>query len=188
MYNKLNAINFTYLLLDYYKELNISNEELLVLLMCNHLLMDDNQLVTIEQLEMKLSLPFGEIDKIFNSLLTKKYIVYETQNNDFVTSLTNLKKDLLLLYQKDLNSESEINKDETLLNEETKLKVFSSFEHYFNRNLNNTEKDMILKWLKNGIDTELIIDSLKDAYNLGVLNVKKIDGIIAKKLKEDEDL
>ena len=45
-----------------------------------------------------------------------------------------------------------------------------------------------LKWLKNGIDTELIIDSLKDAYNLGVLNVKKIDGIIAKKLKEDEDL
>ena len=42
--------------------------------------------------------------------------------------------------------------------------------------------------LKNGIDTELIIDSLKDAYNLGVLNVKKIDGIIAKKLKEDEDL
>ena len=47
---------------------------------------------------------------------------------------------------------------------------------------------MILKWLKNGIDTELIIDSLKDAYNLGVLNVKKIDGIIAKKLKEDEDL
>lgn len=187
MYNKLNAINFTYLLLDYYKELNISNEELLVLLMCDHLLKDDNQLVTIEQLEMKLSLPFGEIDKIFNSLLTKKYIVYETQNNDFVTSLTNLKRDLLHLYQNDLNSESD-NKDETQLNEETKLEVFSSFEHYFNRNLNNTEKDMILKWLKNGIDTELIIDSLKDAYNLGVLNVKKIDGIIAKKLKEDEDL
>ena len=154
MYNKLNAINFTYLLLDYYKELNISNEELLVLLMCDHLLKDDNQLVTIEQLEMKLSLPFGEIDKIFNSLLTKKYIVYETQNNDFVTSLTNLKRDLLHLYQNDLNSESD-NKGETQLNEETKLEVFSSFEHYFNRNLNNTEKDMILKWLKNGIDTEI---------------------------------
>ncbi len=187
MYNKLNAINFTYLLLDYYKELNISNEELLVLLMCDHLLMDDNQLITIEQLEIKLNLPFGEIDKVFNSLLTKKYIVYETQNNDFVTSLTNLKRDLLFLYQKDLNSET-VNKDETQLNEETKLKVFSSFEHYFNRNLNDTEKDMILKWLKNGIDIELIIDSLKDAYNLGVLNVKKIDGIIAKKLKEEEDL
>lgn len=188
MYNKLNALDFTYLLLDYYKDLKITNDELLVLLMCDHLLNSDNKLITIEQLEMKLDIPFNELDKIFNSLLTKKYIVYETKNDDFVTSLNNLKNELLKNYYKDLNNETLVKDDKEIVNEETKIKVFSSFEHYFNRELNETEKDFIMKWLVNGIGVEMIIDSLKDAYNLGALTIKKIDGIIAKKLKEEEDI
>ncbi len=186
MYNKINGIDFRYLLLDYYKELNLTNEEVLVLLMCDHLLNDSNTLISIEQLEMKLDLSFSEIDKVFNSLLTKKYIIFETVNNDFVTTLKNIKHEVLNLYKRDLLLD-EKNGNELEVSDDIKTRVFSSFEHYFNRDLNETEKEMILKWIAAGIDEEIIIDSLKDAYNLRTLTIKKIDGLIAKKMKENED-
>ena len=40
-----NALNFSYLLLDYYKELNIKENELAVILMIDHLLSQDNEFI-----------------------------------------------------------------------------------------------------------------------------------------------
>ncbi len=184
MNNKLSGINFTYLLLEYYKELNISNNELLVLLMSDHLINDGNKMITNELLELKLDLPFFEIDEAFNSLLTKKYIFYETNENEFVTSLKNIKEILLDKFKSDLLISD---KKQDAASHEIKLRVISTFEHYFDRPLSKSEKNMIEKWLDNEIEEETIIDALKDAYNLNQLNLSKIDKLIAKKISKDDE-
>jgi len=184
MKNKLLPLDFNYLLLEYYKELEISDDELIVLLISNHLIMDNNYMLTLELLELKVNMPFNRLDAAFSSLLEKKYIIFETINNDFVASLKNLYFILFSIYKKDIMSveESESNEE----NEKTALKIISLFERYFQRSLSPIESEKITQWVNIGIEENIIVDSLKDAYNLNSLSISKIDKIILNKLKENE--
>lgn len=184
--NKLfKFLDFNSLLLEYYKELNISDDELLILLMANHLIEDGEITLTNELFELKLNMPFSLIDTAFNSLLIKKYIVFETINDEFGASLKNLKTLLLDLYKRDLISKDSFN-SENINNDKNQRKLISAFEHYFERELTSSEIDYVLKWVENGIKEDMILDSLKDAYNINQLNLRKIDSIIAQKLKEED--
>ena len=184
MKNNFKFLDFNALLLEYYKELNINNDELLILLMANHLIEEGEITLTNELFEIKLNMSFAEIDNAFNSLLTKKYITFETINDEFGASLKNIKNLLFNLYKKDLlNIDNFGNKKE---NADTRKELISSFEHYFERELTSSEIDYVYKWLENGIKQEMILDALKDSYNLNHLSLKNIDSIIAKKLKEEE--
>lgn len=184
MYDKFLPLSFNDLLLDYYKELNITNDELVVLLMSDILLKDNNKIITNDLLALKLNMSFQEIDIALNSLMIKKYINLEIKENDYSTNLDNIKKILLDFYKRDLllNDSRKENKENTLLVEG----IINTFEAYFDRRLSETEKEYINKWIDAGIEEELIINSLKDALTLNQLSFKKIDNIIAAKLKEDE--
>ena len=87
-----NALNFSYLLLDYYKELNIKENELAVILMIDHLLSQDNEFITKDVLQLKMSLSSKEIDNAITSLYQKKYIEFVVENNTAKTSIRPLKK------------------------------------------------------------------------------------------------
>lgn len=185
MFDKFKVVNFSSLLLDYYKELNITNNELVILLMSEELLKDNNNLITNELLELKVNLTPNEIDTTLKNLMVKKYITYEMIGNDFVTSLKTIKDLLLSLYKRDLIA-NEMHENESE-NKEIIDGLIQTFENYFDKSLSTTEKEMISKWVDNGISEDMIIDSLKDAYTLNQLSIKKIDNIIAKKIKESDD-
>ena len=154
MKNNFRFLDFNALLLEYYKELNINNDELLVLLMANHLIEEGEITLTNELFEIKLNMSFADIDNAFNSLLTKKYITFETINDEFCASLKNIKNLLFDLYKKDiLNIDSFGNKNEK---NDVRKELISSFEHYFERELTSSEIDYVYKWLENGIKQEMI--------------------------------
>ena len=67
------ALDFRYLLLENYKKLKISENELATIFVIDHLIAQGNPFVTADLLSLKMSLDVKEIDKILASLLKKKF-------------------------------------------------------------------------------------------------------------------
>lgn len=183
--NKSNykAIDFCYLLLDFYKEMNISEEELSVILMINHLLEQDNEFITTDVLGLKMSMQSKTIDKCLTSLYKKKYIEFDTSSGDLKTTVEPIKKILYKKFEKSLFSEEEYNKNQEL--NAYRNRIFEMFTNYFGRKLTPIELSHIDDWIKNDIDEDIIVNSLKDAVNYNKLSINYIDSLIIKKLNDE---
>ncbi|MEG1313593.1 MAG: hypothetical protein RSD40_04695, partial [Bacilli bacterium] len=86
MIHGFKAIDFNFLLLDYYKKFNITERELTIILMIDHLLNTDNSLITNELLSLKMNYTVDEIDEIFVSLMKIGFVEYiEGEKNELRT-------------------------------------------------------------------------------------------------------
>jgi DNA replication protein len=177
------AIDFSYLLLDFYKEMNITEEELSVILMINHLLGQGNEFITTDDLALKMTMSSKIIDKCLTSLYIKKYIEFDTANGEPKTTIEPIKKILFKKFEKSLFSEDEYNKNKQLT--EYREHIFDLFTSYFKRPLTPIELSHIDDWIKNDIDEKIIINSLKDAANYNKLSINYIDSLIIKKLNDE---
>ena len=74
---QMEALDFRYLLLEYYKKLRLSENEVMVILMIDHLLEQKNTLITPDLLSLKMNISSKELDKILVSLLERDLIVYD---------------------------------------------------------------------------------------------------------------
>ena len=90
--NPLQAIDFRYLLLDLYKQARLSENELAVVLMVDHLTRQGNDLVTADLLSLKMNLKVKELDEILAGLVKRGLIAYESKGERLFTSLEPLKK------------------------------------------------------------------------------------------------
>ena len=169
-----NALNFSYLLLDYYKELNIKENELAVILMIDHLLSQDNEFITKDVLQLKMSLSSKEIDNAMTSLYQKKYIEFVVENNTAKTSIRPLKKILYKKFEQSIFSEEELKRNE----ESVKLR-----EEVFSRSLSPIEISRADEWIKANVDRDIIINSIKDAKVRNELSINTIDRIIINKIR-----
>ena len=73
---QMEALDFRYLLLEYYKKLKINEHELAVILMIDHLIDQKNALITPDLLPLKMSLPTKEIDQILVKLIDRNFLVF----------------------------------------------------------------------------------------------------------------
>ncbi len=180
-----NALNFSYLLLDYYKELNIKESELAVILMIDHLLSQDNEFITVDVLELKMSLTKKEIDEAMTSLYQKKYIEFVLGKKGAETSIRPLMKILYKKFEQSIFSEDELkkNEDSVKLREE----VFALLEEIFNRSLSPIEISRADEWIKADVSRDIIINSIKDAKVRNELSINAIDRIIIKKLRSENN-
>ena len=171
----------SYLLLDYYKELNIKENELAVILMIDHLLSQDNEFITKDVLQLKMSLSSKEIDNAMTSLYQKKYIEFVVENNTAKTSIRPLKKILYKKFEQSIFSEEELKRNE----ESVKLReeVFSLLEEVFSRSLSPIEISRADEWIKANVDRDIIINSIKDAKVRNELSINAIDRIIINKIR-----
>ena len=71
------AVDFHYLLLEQYKKLGISESDLIVLLMVDHLILQGNDLVTADLLSLKMNYKTKDIDNALASLLSRVFISYD---------------------------------------------------------------------------------------------------------------
>ena len=101
------AIDFRYLLLENYKKLKITENELATIFMIDHLIGQGNPFVTADLLSLKMSLDVKEIDKILASLLKKKMLEYKTTGKKTATTLDPLKQKLYSEFQLYLTLEEE---------------------------------------------------------------------------------
>lgn len=178
------ALDFEYLLLEFYKTLNIQEREVVIILMIEHLLKQGNDFITSDLLALKMKYDIKEIDASLSILFTKGYLEYKEVNNELHTSLDSLKKSLFKTFEKTIFTEEEISKNEII--EEKRKVIFDAFITSFNRNLSPIEISRIDSWIEQDVDQTIILDALKDASNREKLSVMYIDRLIVNKLKEED--
>ena len=178
------ALDFEYLLLEFYKTLNIQEREVVTILMIEHLLKQGNDFITSDLLALKMKYDIKEIDASLSILFTKGYLEYKEVNNELHTSLDSLKKSLFKTFEKTIFTEEEISKNEII--EEKRKIIFDAFMTSFNRNLSPIEISRIDSWIEQDVDQTIILDALKDASNREKLSVMYIDRLIVNKLKEED--
>ena len=178
------AIDFRYLLIENYKKLKLSENELVTIFVIDHLISQGNTLITADLLALKMSLSSSDLDKILASLFKKKIIDYVTVKNNTVTTLGPLKEKLYSEFQISLKQEKEEKSSKKIKDE--LANIYTQFEELLNRQLSPVEVSKIREWVSYGFSDEMIINALKDALNQGKKTLRAVDKILLTYQKRDD--
>lgn len=166
-----------------YKRLNITEEELIILIFIIDLgnKISYNPDIFVNELKIEKF----KVMELINSLYEKKLIniTVEKNNNNKTEEFISLD----LLYNKILNLFKEI-KDSKIENTD----IFSIFENEFGRTISPMEYEIIKGWIDDKFSYEIIIEALKEATYNNVTSLSYIDKILyewnKKGLKTKEDI
>ena len=166
-----------------YKRLNITEEELVILIFIidlgNKIRYNPDIFVN------ELNIEKFKVMELINSLYEKKLINIIVEKNEFNKTEEFILLDLL--YNKILNLFKET-KDNNIENTD----IFSIFESEFGRTLSPMEYEIIKGWVSETFSYELIVEALKEAVYNQVTNLNYIDKILyewkKKGIKTKEDI
>ena len=166
-----------------YKRLNITEEELVILIFIIDL---GNKISYNPDIFVKeLNIEKFKVMELLNSLYEKKIINIIVEKNKFNKTEEFISLDLL--YNKILNLFKET-KDNNIENTD----IFSIFEKEFGRTISPMEYEIIKGWINDKFSYELIIEALKEAVYNQVTNLNYIDKILyewnRKGFKTKEDI
>lgn len=172
---QMEALDFRYLLLEYYKKLRLTENDLAVILMIDHLLNQKNNLITPDLLSLKMNLSTSDLDKILVNLIERNFLVFEIGKKTKV-SLKPLQKKLYELFQVSLAKEQEVATSEK---KASYLKnIYEVFESELKRTLSPLEFSLINEWVNDGYKDETIIAALNEALSKGKRSIKSVDKIL----------
>ena len=170
------AIDFRFLLIDNYKNLKISEEELATIFVIDFLISQGNPFITADLLSLKMTSDVRTIDNILANLLKKGLIEYVSQGKKTVTTLEPLKKKLYREFQLSLAKEETSRKSKEV--KESLDNVYTHFEKLLNRPLSPVEVSKIREWISFGYTDEVIIGALKEALSKGKKSLRSVDKIL----------
>lgn len=154
------CINFERLLVLKVKELGLDGNECHILLLIYALKEASVRLITPAMLQNYSLLSTHDLNKVLQSLLSKKFIY----NRSGAISLNHLEERLL----------QEKNEEEP----EEPISLVSIFEEQFGRALSPIELNILREWKESNYDDEMIVKALKEAVKSQVLNFRYIEGIL----------
>lgn len=180
---KEKTYNIPSFILKNYEKLNLTAEEVLVLIVLyNHygkISYDINKLLE------EINLEKYKLMQLISSLEEKKII-----SIDLITNSKGLKEEYIsleLLYDKIVNIYLDL-KEETSENAD----IYSAFEKELGRTLSPMEYEIIKGWVMDKFSDELIILALKEAVYNGVNNLRYIDKVLygwrKKNIKNKQDI
>ena len=180
---KEKTYNVPSFILKNYEKLNLTAEEVLVLIVLyNHygkISYDINNLLE------EINLEKYKLMQLISSLEEKKII-----SIDLITNSKGLKEEYIsleLLYDKIVNIYLDL-KEETNENAD----IYSAFEKELGRTLSPMEYEIIKGWVMDKFSDELIILALKEAVYNGVNNLRYIDKVLygwrKKNIKNKQDI
>ena len=184
MGNNLSAINFEYFLIEHYKDLNISEDELAVILVLNNLLSQNNDILTAEELSFKMNFSRKKIDEILSMLVKKNIVDLEFTNKTAKMSLKPLQKKLIAQFKIDLLKEEECQKEE--INKKVQ-NAYSVLERELGRTLSPIEISRIQEWFTINYSEEDINNAIKDLkVSSKRITIRSIDKVLLAKAKAKE--
>ncbi len=159
------------LLLSNYRRLNISEEELIIIIM----LMDKGNKVIYDPIHLadEINVDKMMIMEIISNLVDKNVLSLVTEKCNRKT-LQYISLDLL--YKKLTNTLIDVSEEEV----EVSGSVFEKFEQELGKTLSPMQYEQIKEWITSGVSEELIIEALKEAVINGINNFRYIDVIISK--------
>lgn len=180
----LAAVDFRYILLENYKKMGMSEEELAVLLMVDHLTRQGNDLVTADMLSLKMNYPSKQCDSDLAKLLKEGYLSYETVEGKLRTSLEPLKKKLYAQFQADL---ARSRADLASAERSAELsRIYGYYEKRLERTLSPLENDLINTWLDDAFSEQEIEDALENALAANKRSLKAVDKELRIRRKSDD--
>lgn len=184
MPNNFKAIDFEYLLIEHYKNLNISENELAVILVLNHLLKQKNDIITAEALSFKMNLEPREIDEILSILVKKNIVDLEIKGTNAKLSLLPLRKKLFNQFKIDILKEEEAQKEEMLSKMQN---VYGMLEKELKRTLSPIEISRIQEWFTINYTEKDIENAVKDLIATGKkVTINAVDKKLLAKAKAEE--
>lgn len=170
------TIDFRHILLEHYKKMGISEEELVVLLLIEHLTRMGNSFITADLIALKSNYKTSQIDKILVTLVKKGYLVYEVVDKTTRTSLEPLKKKLFALFQKEVAKEGQNLRSAERAEMLTRL--YAYFEKRLNRTLAPLESELINTWIDDAYSEDDIKFALEEGIAKNKKTMKSIDRIL----------
>ncbi|CDD93229.1 putative uncharacterized protein [Coprobacillus sp. CAG:826] len=175
----LMGIDMEYVLLENYKKLGITETELAVIFMIQHLLKQGNTLITQELLALKMTLSIQDIDQVLSHLLSKRLIEFESDNGEMKTTLKPLELRLYREFEVALLKRREESLEKGF---DTQVQnIYGVFEKEFGRTLSPAEFQKIREWISLGYEEDVIIDALHEALDANKKSIRSIDKILLKK-------
>lgn len=173
------GIDMEYVLLENYKKLGITETELAVIFMIQHLLKQGNTLITQELLALKMTLSIQDIDQVLSHLLSKRLIEFESNNGEMKTTLKPLELRLYREFEVALLKRREESLEKGF---DTQVQnIYGVFEKEFGRTLSPAEFQKIREWISLGYEEDVIIDALHEALDANKKSIRSIDKILLKK-------
>lgn len=178
---KINDIDYRNILIQSYKELNLTENELIVLLLIDSLSKEKMSLFSGEMLSVKMNLTEKEIDEAIVSLMNKSFLSYVQQGDILVTSLENTFKKVLDLIQNQIVND--FNDDESKYKQEALGNVLRTLETEMKRSLTSLEMEKVANWFQEGVDEKVINDSINECImKNNRVTITKVDHLIIKNL------
>ncbi|MCC5895813.1 MAG: DnaD domain-containing protein [Alkalibacterium sp.] len=166
------------ILLMYYRELGLTNNDLVVLIQLMSLVEIGQRFPDSQLLADRLDVTREEAYKAIHQLMTKRVITIETSSDDEGKSQDEFSFDLLyerLLYLMEEVEKTKEAKKETL----TSKDLYRLFEEEFGRGLSAMEIQTLEMWIKeDNYSSELIEAALREAVLSQVYSLKYIDRIL----------
>lgn len=187
------SVSIPYLLLENYKKLRLSDEEMMVLLHLHAFISQGNTFPSIEQLQERVTCSASKLTLILNRLHKDRFLAIESSQDkqgklQEAYSLDPLWEKLaryLALGQKEVEANQETSLawpvESTQLAEQKKLEqeIFKHFEAEFGRPLSPMECETITLWLdEDKYDAQLIYLALREAVISNKLSLRYIDRIL----------
>ena len=152
-------------LLFNYKNINISDSELIILI---YLINQESRVFNPKKISNDLNFKLNDVLELTSSLTDKNIINIEMDKlNNKRTEIINLDA----LYEKLGFSLNEISQEDN-------NNLYSMFEEEFGRTLSPMEYEIINGWLNDGMNEEIVVQALKEAIYNGVSNLRYIDKIL----------
>ena len=178
------AIDFRYLLIENYRKLKLSENEVTTIFVIDHLIGQGNPFITADLLSLKMTLDVKEIDKILAKLITKGMFEYKTVGKNTIATLEPLKKKLYREFQLFLSKEEE-EKTSKRIKEELE-NVYQTYEKLLGRTLSPVEISKIHEWISYGYTDKTIIDALKEALSKNKKTLRSVDKILLSWSQRDD--
>lgn len=183
-YLKEKPIIIPRVLLTNYSKLNITAEELIILIY----LMDkgNNMIYDINLFVKELSFNKRKVIELINNLVEKNILNITINKN--IDNVSEEYLNLDMLYRKITN----IILDKELPSSTNNEDLFTIFEKEFGRTISPTEYEKINSWLNEDIDKTLIVEALKEAVYNSTTSLRYIETILyswkKKGIKTKEDV
>jgi len=172
----IKTLNFHKLILHFYNELTLTENELRILLKLFDLLNENNNGLSIKELAEMTLVETDIVAETVNQLLEKGFLAIEieTAENKKAKEIYNLDQTFVkieTLLKKSINPG-------TFVQEMGISAVIDFITKELGRNLSSFEISIVRKWQSENISTELIKDVLTDSLKKGRLNLQIVDSII----------
>jgi len=166
------------LLLRYYRRLDLSNDELVLILQIKSYMDQGNYFPKMEEIARNMNMTEQNVFKAVHQLIQKKVLTIETTNDEQGMSQDayslNMLWERIIILMKQEKSDDAIEKEET-----DEKNLYSMFESEFGRPLSPIEIETLVAWIENDkYSPELIQLALREAVLSQAYNFKYIDRIL----------